>query len=275
MTPSTIIYNGEVNQSTSIPEFTGRGIVLYEVVRLNKKVFLFLEDHLERLAQSASLAGVKLPLSDETMKSHLYRLAELNGLTDGNARLDIVFGEGTADVIMYFVPHHYPSEREYEEGVKTVTLQAVRQNPNAKIIRNDFRQQMEQLIQKHKVWELILFNEAKEITEGSKSNVFAVIRDRILTPPGNTVLKGITRMYVFNTCRELNIPISEGSIPLSMLPEMQGMFITGTSPKILPVNQIDNLPMPVDNAIMRHLMLAYEDQIKSYILGYKAGRHLH
>jgi branched-chain amino acid aminotransferase len=263
--PLFFICNGLIKHLDSFVAASDQSTVLYEVIRITEGVCLFLEDHLNRLTQSAKLAGLKIPLDNEILKTQLYHLAEINQRTIGNVRLDIVYEGQAVNVRIYFVPHHYPSIIAYKKGINTITLQAGRENPNAKIIRDAFRKKTEELITRHKVWEVLLCNKQGEITEGSKSNVFIVHQNRVLTPPGKVVLKGITRGYIFNICNKLNIPISEEKISFEILPAVQAFFITGTSPKILPVKRIDKQLLAIDNPIMRRLMEAYDYEIACYI----------
>ena len=43
------------------------------------------------------------------------------------------------------------------------------------------------------------------------------------------------------------------------------MFISGTSPKVLPIKLVNNIKMDPNNGIIRMLMTEYNDKIKEYM----------
>ncbi len=47
---------------------------------------------------------------------------------------------------------------------------------------------------------------------------------------------------------------------------MEAVFLTGTSPKILPVNRIDEITYSTGHPMMKNLMAAYDDLILGRIL---------
>ncbi len=107
----------------------------------------------------------------------------------------------------------------------------------------------------------MLRDEKNCITEGSKSNVFFIANERVMTAPGDQVLKGITREKVFLLCNKLNYKIIECPISIDTLYSMEAVFLTGTSPRILPVNRIDEISYSTGHPMMRNLMKAYDDLI--------------
>ena len=47
------------------------------------------------------------------------------------------------------------------------------------------------------------------------------------------------------------------------------MFISGTSPKILPIKEVDQIKYDINNIIMRKLMKAFDEEVESYIEKFK------
>jgi branched-chain amino acid aminotransferase len=52
---------------------------------------------------------------------------------------------------------------------------------------------------------------------------------------------------------------------------MQAVFISGTSPKILPVNRIDQIAYSTGHAMVKNLMAAYEDLIQQDVARWQQG----
>lgn len=79
------------------------------------------------------------------------------------------------------------------------------------------------------------------------------------------VLEGITAKHLVKLCKELSIPLMEEYITVSSLQYYDAAFITGTSPKILPVNSIDSLMFDPKNSLLRNLMSEFDILIEKYI----------
>jgi branched-chain amino acid aminotransferase len=84
-------------------------------------------------------------------------------------------------------------------------------------------------------------NEAGNITEGSRSNVFFVAGNKVFTSPDECVLKGITRDYVIQVIEKEGMQVDKTLVNTADLGHIEGVFITGTSIKALPVSMIDNI----------------------------------
>jgi len=111
-----------------------------------------------------------------------------------------------------------------------------------------------------------LVNQKGEITEGSRSNMFFVKNNVFYTSPSKDVLVGITRSRVIQLCTQLGYEVKEQEIPVSFLDEIDGLFLTGTSPKVLPIASVDTHQYDSsNNSAILALQKAYDDLINSYI----------
>ncbi len=234
----------------------------YEVLRVINGHCLFLKDHLLRLQKSVSLAELDYEFIIQDVAAVIRGLIRKNGIINGNIRLVLQVKEGGSPVLYtYCIPHAYPSPDDYDKGVPTAVFNFVRSNPNIKQYNHAYKQQVAEFIANNNIYEALLRDDRDCITEGSKSNVFFVARECIMTAPGDQVLKGITREKVFLLCKNLNYKIIESPISINTLSRMEAVFLTGTSPKILPVNRVDEIPFSTANERMRNLMAAYDDLI--------------
>jgi branched-chain amino acid aminotransferase len=78
------------------------------------------------------------------------------------------------------------------------------------------------------------------------------------------VLKGITREKILALCKESGYPFLEDNIPVNCLNQFNAVFLTGTSPKVLPIASIDAISFPVENPLIVQLKSRYEELIGSY-----------
>jgi branched-chain amino acid aminotransferase len=246
--------------------------IYYEVIRMIDRKFLFLEDHLERLKNSVSGSGLEFP-GNEVIKDHLRLLQTNNDEVLGNIRICLQANSGNKpDLICYFVPYYYPDECMYKSGVQLVTYPHERPNPVIKKWDNRFRVKVNDFIRDHGVYEAILMNFQHQITEGSRSNIFFIDRDNILyTAPTEDVLPGITRKYVLTICNEEKIRVVERSILKDELSEMSACFISGTSPKILPIWQLDGTQFSVDHPLLKLFMERFEAIVKENLVSLLVG----
>jgi len=167
----------------------------------------------------------------------------------------------------WYIKHAYPTSEEYASGVYIRTLKAIRKMPGAKIWNAELRSKADYILSSSDAYEVLLIDRMKNITEGSRSNIFLIRGDTLFTTPENKVLKGITRQKVLDSCEQLGISVSEQEIPLKELSFYEAAFISGTSPGILPVKLIDKHLFNTSNDTLRKLMSAYQQTVEESLPG--------
>ncbi len=298
--------NDILGRAEEIPSYdTESGRTAYEVIRIIGGKPLFLEDHLQRMADSLSAAGFRIfsdvcahesngyevcateeakAVFEGKIKEEIRELARIHLLENFNVKLVIYpyqdsslfpgiagksgdnnnndnnnkTGSRSPDSqlnrhfnrklnsqlnrLIYIKKSHYPSPEEYTAGVFARTAVIERTEPNAKIERADYKLKVARAFSEYPgVYEILLADRRKYVTEGSKSNLFAAICDRIVTAPGESVLKGITRKYILEACVRCGIPVEEKLMSINDLYRAEGVFISGTSIKVLPVSRVDDI----------------------------------
>ena len=134
------------------------------------------------------------------------------------------------------------------------------------MIAATFRDRVNESIKNADAYEALLVNNKGEITEGSKSNVFFVRDDVFYTAPAKDVLVGITRSRIIQLCLKLGYSIMEQPINVDFLENIDGLFLTGTSPKVLPIATIDDRKYnSTENSAIGAIHDAYNKLIDDYI----------
>jgi len=243
------------------------GISVYEVIKVINGIPLFFEDHLERLNNSLALSGLKYPnLKFEELSSQIATLCKENNKYIGNIELRISrLLDNKCLLLLGFIPHNYPKNEEYKQGIKVGLLHAERNLPNAKVKNTDTRLKANKYLADTQLTETLLYNNKGLITEGSRSNVFFIKGQQVFTAPGSMVLKGISRKQAINALIQLGIPFSEEAIHVKALPEMDAGFICGTSPGILPLNSVGETIMDAKNPLLQKIKLAFNKQVTDYL----------
>jgi branched-chain amino acid aminotransferase len=229
------------------------------VVRLVQGKLLFLDDHLERLQHSLNSTGILFP-GRQKILDNLRVLLEHNSFTEGNIRICVTGSDRDKPGLRcYFIPYSYPGQHVYMNGILLVTYSFQRSDPGIKRWDNNFRVSVNEYIRARGVYEAVLVNENNEITEGSRSNIFFIDGTGLLvTPPSAKVLPGITRKHVLAICGKAGMEVEERPVRTGDLPGYVSCFISGTSPKVLPVRLLDEFTFRVDHPLTRVIMEAYD-----------------
>ena len=261
------IKNGEFLPQTKFQEEAIKsGKSVYEVIRVIKGIPMFLEKHMARLANSTALVHEKMLLTEKEVDSNIYKLIEKEAVGEGNIKIVFNYEDNKASYYFYFLKHSYPTAQMYLEGVDTILYHGERQNPNAKVINSDFRKNVEKAIAEKNAFEAILVDREGYITEGSRSNIFMVYNGKVVTSPADAVLPGVTRDNIISVIKEAAIPFSEEKFCYQHIDKLDGLFISGTSPKVLPIKSVDSYNFDsANNETIIRIMNLFNKKIESYI----------
>ena len=233
--------------------------VVYEVLRVIDGKPLFFEDHLERMKNSFDLINEGFLLKNDEIKEMIKDLINKEKKLCGNIKITYSIIEKKLDV--FFIKHSYPTDEMYDNGVKVILYFGERENPNAKVINNSFREKVNKEIKKNDAHEAILVDRNGCITEGSRSNIFLIKDSNVYTSKVEAVLPGVTRTEIIKVAKENNINIIEENIRYTDLEKFDVLFISGTSPNILPIRRVNELEFDVENYLLRKLMSLFDELI--------------
>ncbi len=243
---------------------------IYEVLRIMQGNPLFIMEHYERFVSSHQLKNIKPALTETEFQNIITKLIRKNEGRDGNIKIVSGFNPDTSAVaytMAWYMPHHYPLPEMYRQGVSTVLYPFERPQPNAKVWNHDLRAEIAKKLKERNAFEALLVNAKGCITEGSKSNIFAVKDNGLITPGSANVLPGITRQKVFELSVKHALPILEKPINALELEDYDAFFITGTSPQVLPLRNIENHSFAPDHPVVKMLMEEYSQLIANHCRG--------
>lgn len=84
------------------------------------------------------------------------------------------------------------------------------------------------------------------------------------------MLKGITRQMVLAACQNQGYRVVEKEISLEETLNMDAIFISSTSPKVLPVSQVDDkIINSGNNKVIQDIMAGYDAIIDDYVKSHK------
>lgn len=242
--------------------------LVYEVLRFINKIPLFIDEHYDRLIKTLKFRNSDFTLSLNDFKAHVSNLIDSNKLDSGNIKFVCKPDKTVSEWIFSIIPHNYPTREDYKFGVNVELLNAERINPNSKLINNNLRNTANGIISRNKLYEVLLVNRNGIITEGSKSNVFFVDNKCFYTAPSEMVLEGITRSKVIQCIKDLGYNLLEIPVSITELNCYESAFLTGTSPKVLPIAKIGDLDFDVINNKITNLIDSYNLLINRYMSNY-------
>ncbi len=228
---------------------------IFEGIRFyNGRVFR-LEEHLERLWDSARSICLEIPISRGEMTEALLETIRQNDLREGYIRLIVTRGVGNLGlnptqckrpsvIIIAATITLYPKE-VYEKGLTVVTCATRRTGPatlNPAVKSLNYLNNVMARIEANLAGadEALMLNDAGNVAECTADNVFIVKRGQIFTPPISAgALRGITRSVVFDIAAELGITITETDITRHDVFIADECFLTGTAAELIPVIKAD------------------------------------
>lgn len=250
------IENGVITiiPGTFIPDTNHQ--VVYEVFRVDQTYPVFLEDHLNRLFKSITTIHKKSSIGANDLRRLLIDYIQNSRVEFGNVKIEYIFTSDVESELYfraYFIPTSYPDSKMYREGVVCNVLNAERHSPSVKMANPELRQLSDSIIKKEKVYETILVNKDGLITEGSRSNLFLIKTGAFYTAPDYMVLSGIIRQKVLKIIKDHQLPVIKEAVNIIDLPLYEACFITGTSPRVLPVRQIGDIRFNVSNTLIYNI----------------------
>lgn len=229
---------------------------IFEGIRFyNGRVFR-LEDHLDRLWDSARSIWLEIPMSRRAMTEALLETIRQNELREGYIRLLVTRGVGNLGlnpaqckrpsvIIIATTIALYP-EKAYRDGLTVVTCATRRTNPaalNPAVKSLNYLNNVMARIEANIAGadEALMLNDEGYVAECTADNVFIIKRGEIFTPPISAgALRGITRAVVFEIAAELGLKISETNLTRHDVFVADECFLTGTAAELIPVIRADN-----------------------------------
>ncbi len=215
-----------------------------------------LQEHLERLWESAKAIYLKIPMTLEAMAAAVNESLQVNDIEDGYVRLVVTRGVGTlgldpdqtSDPQVIIIADRitlYPDEF-YTEGLKIITVSTVRNHPAALSPRIKSLNYLNNILAKVEgkqagCIEALMLNHKGEVAECTGDNIFLVRQGELLTPPREAgILDGITRQAVCELANGSGIPVHQIPLTRHDVFVADECFLTGTAAEVIPVIEVDS-----------------------------------
>ena len=248
-----IWYNGELvewrNAQTHVLTHTLHyGMGVFEGVRAYdtpKGPAIFrLDDHTDRLFNSAKIVGIQLPFTKANgLKSCYFRPMAFYG----SFKLGIAPKPDDVQVIVAaWAWGAYLGEEGLRKGIRCKISSFTRHHPNITMIKakanGNYMNSIMANTEAHQGGydEAILLDATGYVAEGSGENIFVIKDGKLFTPALDVALDGITRRTVIEIAKEIGVEVIEKRITRDELYIADEVFFTGTAAEVTPIREIDN-----------------------------------
>lgn len=264
------------------------GLAAFEGIRCYKgrqgSAIFRLEEHVDRLFESAHIAMMALPYDRKQIKDAIVETVRINKLDACYIRPLVYVGYGAMGIYPGDNPIRvsiaawkwgtYLGEEALTKGIRARISSFTRHHVNVSMTRakvsgyyvNSILAKCE--VKKDGYDEAILLDPEGYVAEGTGENVFMIRKGEIKTTPLTSILEGITRNSVLQLAREANIPAVEERFTRDALYVADEVFVTGTAAELTPVTEIDGrrvgsgAPGPITKALQKRFfdIVRGEDQ---------------
>lgn len=248
-----------------------RGYGIFDYLRVVNNKPLFVEDHLDRLYQSAAIMHMEVPQSKESILKIVLELVAKNDMPYSGLKL-IVSGGDSSDgyslekprltiiqqplpvpsnsfSVNPFILMSHPFQRQLPQVKTTDYLMAIYLQPKLKAFGGHD----------------ILYTNDGMLRECPRSNFFLISEQGNIVTPKDDILKGITRKNILASARENGIEVEERPIALEEIKTAKGAFIASSTKRIIPISKIDESVIATDSPILEKVFNMLVQKEQAYI----------
>lgn len=214
-----------------------------------------LQDHTNRLFNSAHIVRMKLPYDKDTINQAHLDVVKANKLKScyfrpmafyGSEKLGVAPAVNDVNVIVAaWSWGAYLGEEGMNKGIRIKTSSYTRHHVNITMCKakangnylNSIMANTEATSDGYD--EALLLDAGGYVAEGSGENVFIVRNGKLYTPDATVALEGITRDTVMTIARDMGLEVIEKRITRDEMYCADEAFFTGTAAEVTPIRELD------------------------------------
>lgn len=261
---------------------TLRGYRIFTAARTVRGKVFHLDDHINRLYESAAEIYMDLPHTKEELRRIVEETVAKNSKdAEGDFLIEILFSGGkgdsygftpigVADLYVIALPIKVWPRELYEKGIALASYTYERQFSSVKLpnyIGGVIAHKT--IVKQHNAQDALFVGVVAPhyILEGTTFN-FSLISDKILYthPFDGAVFPGITLDIGLRLAREKNILIKRERLPYEALRSADEAFITSSFRNIMPVSRVDDIVVGAGapGAMTLSLISAFDEYLERY-----------
>ena len=242
-----------------------RGYGIFDFFRAIDGQPVFIEDHLDRFENSAKLMHLPIPESRDRLREIILEIIRLNPhkllgvkmIMTGGYSEDGYTPSPKSNLIVMGKPFEF---KPADVGLKLMSMEYRREIPEIKtlnyIVPIRAIQQMKTVGADD-----VLYHQNGKISESSRSNIFIVKDEKIITPLDGALF-GVTRKHILNFAKN-HFEVEERDVSTQEFFEADEVFTTGSTKRITAIIETDNQEFSnrkVGNITKKLQVLLLEDE---------------
>lgn len=230
---------------------------VWEGIRLHNNNLVFVDDHIDRLFESAKGISLDIPLSKTQIIDEISKVLLKNNMTDGvHIRLIISRGEkitpyqnpnvNIGPITLVIIPEYKKTNPDtYKKGISIGRVSTIRPPDSVLSTHYNTLSKLNCIIASIEANELgydegIMNDPHGNISTCNSTNLFFIKNNAVWTSKGEYCLNGITRSKAIYICKKNNINCYQKDFTFDEIKDCDEAFVTGTFAGIIPVSSIEN-----------------------------------
>ena len=258
---------------------------VWEGIRLHKSTLVFINEHLDRLFQSAQGISLNIPLSKEDIIFEIEKVLTKNSMED-DVHIRLIISRGNkitpyqnpnanlGPINFVIIPEHKKTDPKiYENGITIGRVNTIRPADNILSTHYNTLSKLNCILASIEANKLnydegIMNDPNGYISTCNSTNLFFVKDDTVWTSTGQFCLNGITRGKALFVCRRNGIICNESNFTFADIEDCEEAFVTGTFAGIIPVSKIEGrlLKSTHTNSLVNKIKDLYNQHINQYII---------
>ncbi len=250
---------------------------VYEVVPAYQRTPFCMDEHLARLGRSLDALGIKNPYTQDQWKAIIATLIKGHAAADQFVYFQITRGVAKRDhafpkdleptVFAMTTPFTPPAGEVLEKGASAITTIDNRwlrcEIKSISLLGNVLKRQ--EAVEAGAV-EVIMFRDGL-MTEGSATNIYAVIGGTVIAPPkDNKILAGIRYGLMQRLCDAAGVPYAQRQVAKAEVFAADEILMSSATKEVLAVTTLDEKPVGhgaaagLPGAVWKKLFNAYQQE---------------
>ena len=257
---------------------------VWEGIRLHKSKLMFIDNHLERLFNSAAGISLKIPLSKNEIIDEINKVLIKNSMND-NVHIRLIISRGdkitpyqnpnanVGPINFVIIPEYKKTDPKiYKDGIIIGRVPIIRPSGNILSTHYNTLSKLNCILASIEANKLgfdegIMNDLNGNVSTCNSTNLFFIRENKVLTSKGEYCLNGITRGKAIMICQSNDISISEEDFIFDDIIDCDEAFVTGTFAGIIPVSKIENRNLKSTNSdsLVNQIRLLYNKHIQENI----------
>lgn len=261
---------------------------IWEGIRLHDGVWVFLDEHLDRLFEASLALDLDIGMTRQELAGALDATARANAMVDNvHARLMVTRGVKTrpfqhpslsqrGPTVAIIMEHSQP---RVSPSIRLVSVAQHRGLPLTQDAKLNSHSKLNCVIACNQAVraggdEALMFDPFGFVNTTNSCNFFIVRKGAVWTSTGDYCMNGITRQKVIDVCRGNGVPVFERNYSLVDTYGADEAFLTGTFGGLTPVGNIDGRTIGTGGRgpVTEQLSTLYRDLVSQYCAAKAASK---